>query len=220
MLHIENVSFAYDKEPVLNQISFQANQGDIVAILGSSGSGKSTLLRVLSGLEMPSSGMIKVNNEIMVNDKTFVPAEMRGISMVFQEYALFPHLTVKKNILFGMHRLPKDCIPNRLKTLMKLIDLEDKLSRYPHELSGGQQQRVALARALAPKPKMLLLDEPFSNLDADLKLKIRLELKSILKEANITTIFVTHDYDDASEIADRIIYLENGSIVLSEIPKR
>ncbi|MFP4286973.1 MAG: ABC transporter ATP-binding protein [Candidatus Izemoplasmataceae bacterium] len=220
MLSVHNISFAYDKVDVLKNISFKASQGDIVAILGSSGSGKSTFLRVLSGLEIPKTGGIILNNETIVNDKTMVPAEARGISMVFQEYALFPHLTVKKNIMFGMHRLPKSCVKDRLKEMMNLTNLDEKLSAYPHELSGGQQQRVALARALAPKPKMLLLDEPFSNLDADLKYKIRLELKSILKTANITTIFVTHDYDDAFLIADKIIYLENGTIVREELPKR
>ncbi len=215
---IENVDFEYTKnEAVLKNISFSMEEGEIVAILGSSGSGKSTLLRVLSGLEMPNKGTIEINEETLCNANTFVECEKRHVGMVFQDYALFPHMDVFKNIAFGIRKYPKDKKKSRVLEMLKLIDMEDKINAYPHELSGGQQQRIALARALAPSPDILLLDEPFSNLDADLKLKIRHELRSIMKLADMTSIFVTHDYDDAKDIADRIVYLENGHIAYQEI---
>ncbi len=215
---IENVDFEYTKkESVLKNISFSMEEGEIVAILGSSGSGKSTLLRVLSGLEMPEKGTIEINEETLCSANTFVECEKRHVGMVFQDYALFPHMNVFKNIAFGIRKYGKDMKRTRVLDMLKLIDMEDKINAYPHELSGGQQQRIALARALAPSPDILLLDEPFSNLDADLKLKIRHELRSIMKQADMTSIFVTHDYDDAKDIADRIVYLENGHIAHQEI---
>ncbi len=215
---IENVDFEYTKkESVLKNISFSMEEGEIVAILGSSGSGKSTLLRVLSGLEMPEKGTIEINEETLCSANTFVECEKRHVGMVFQDYALFPHMNVYKNIAFGIRKYGKDMKRTRVLDMLKLIDMEDKINAYPHELSGGQQQRIALARALAPSPDILLLDEPFSNLDADLKLKIRHELRSIMKQADMTSIFVTHDYDDAKDIADRIVYLENGHIAHQEI---
>ncbi len=211
---IEDLGFSYvKKERVLDNISLSMREGEIVAILGSSGSGKSTLLRVLSGLEMPSKGNIVINEETLCASDIFVDAEKRQVGMVFQDYALFPHMNVEKNILFGLSHLPKSCRKERVNEMLEMIHMTEKLKSYPHELSGGQQQRIALARALAPNPKILLLDEPFSNLDADLKLKIRKELRQIIKKTHITSIFVTHDYDDAYDIADRIIYLENGHIV-------
>ena len=214
---IDELSFSYDrKTKVLQEISFGMNEGEIVAILGSSGSGKSTLLRVLSGLEMPKKGKIIINEETIVSTDIFIDAEKREVGMVFQDYALFPHMNVYKNILFGLNHLPKSCRDARVNEMLELINLEDKKTSYPHELSGGQQQRVALARALAPRPKMLLLDEPFSNLDADLKMKIRQDLRHMIKASHMTSIFVTHDYEDAYEIADRIVYLENGKIVREE----
>ncbi|MFU8786337.1 MAG: ABC transporter ATP-binding protein [Candidatus Izemoplasmataceae bacterium] len=215
---IDELSFSYDrKTKVLQEISFGMNEGEIVAILGSSGSGKSTLLRVLSGLEMPNKGKITINEETMCSTDIYIDAEKREVGMVFQDYALFPHMNVYKNILFGLNHLPKSCRANRVDEMLDLVNLPEKKLSYPHELSGGQMQRVALARALAPKPKMLLLDEPFSNLDADLKMKIRQDLRRIIKASKMTSIFVTHDYEDAYDIADRIVYLENGKIVREEI---
>ncbi len=213
-VRIEDLGFSYvKKEKVLDNISLTMQEGEIVAILGSSGSGKSTLLRVLSGLEMPNKGNIVINEETLCASDVFVDAEKREVGMVFQDYALFPHMNVEKNIMFGLSHHPKPFRKTRVLEMLEMIDMTEKLNSYPHELSGGQQQRIALARALAPNPKILLLDEPFSNLDADLKLKIRKELRQIIKKTNITSIFVTHDYEDAYDIADRIIYLENGRIV-------
>ena len=215
---IEGLSFAYDKKtPVLQAVSLAITEGEIIAILGSSGSGKSTLLRLLSGLEMPNQGKIEINEETMCSTDIFVDAEKREVGMVFQDYALFPHMSVAKNIAFGLRYLKKTCRHDKVNEMLALVNLPDKAHAYPHELSGGQQQRVALARALAPSPKMLLLDEPFSNLDADLKTKIRRELRAILKTCHTTSIFVTHDYKDARDIADRILYLENGVIIQEEV---
>ncbi len=219
-VNIESLDFAYTKRnPVLKNISFSMEEGEVVAILGSSGSGKSTLLRLVSGLEIPTKGKIEVNAETLCNANTFIECEKRQVGMVFQDYALFPHMNVFKNIAFGIKNYSKEAKKQRVLEMLKLINMEEKIYAYPHELSGGQQQRIALARALAPSPDVLLLDEPFSNLDADLKLKIRHELRSIMKMTDMTAIFVTHDYDDAKDIADRIVYLENGRIVHEETIK-
>jgi len=216
-VRIESLDFSYTpKEKVLNEISFSLYEGEIVAILGSSGSGKSTLLRLLSGLEMPDEGSIVVNEKTLCNAKTFIDCEKRAVGMVFQDYALFPHMNVEKNIAFGLKKMTRSDKKKRVMEMLELINMTEKKNAYPHELSGGQQQRIALARALAPKPTILLLDEPFSNLDTDLKTRIRRELRGIMKTTDMTSIFVTHDYDDAREIADRIVYLENGHIVHEE----
>jgi iron(III) transport system ATP-binding protein len=207
MVEIDNLIFSFSKKnpPVVNDFSFSVHEGEIVGILGSSGSGKSTLLRLIAGLEAPTGGRIRIANQLVVSDKFFVQPENRGVGMVFQDYALFPHMTVKDNIVFGLSRLAKKERQARLKEMLELVKMEDFEKRYPHELSGGQQQRVALARALAPKPNVLLMDEPFSNLDADLKESIREELRTILKRANMTCIMVSHDRKDVEAICDRSI---------------
>jgi iron(III) transport system ATP-binding protein len=191
----------------------QLEQGEVVGVLGQSGCGKSTLLRLIAGLEAPHSGRISIGGTTMVDSNVFVSPESRGVGMVFQDYALFPHLTVENNILFGLHRLAKKERAARLDEMLSLVQLREYAKRYPHELSGGQQQRVAFARALAPRPSILLMDEPFSNLDADLKGKIRDELKQLLRAANITSILVTHDKEDADAICDRIVLLERRTAV-------
>lgn len=217
---VEALSFAYHQTPVLKDINFSMTEGEVVAILGSSGSGKSTLLRLLSGLEIPHQGCIIINEHTLCSNRVFVAAEKREVGMVFQDYALFPHMTVARNIGFGLTKWPKEARQARIVEMLALVDLMDFEKRYPHELSGGQQQRVALARALAPKPDILLLDEPFSNLDADLRERIRFELRAIMKHTQMTSIVVTHDYDDAISIADRIVYLEGGQIVREKIVNR
>ncbi|MFD0680667.1 MULTISPECIES: ABC transporter ATP-binding protein [unclassified Paenibacillus] len=209
------VSFHYAKgnESVLHDFSMHLEQGEVVGILGQSGCGKSTLLRLISGLEVPSSGSIVIDGKIMVSERLFVQPEARGVGMVFQEYALFPHLTVEQNIMFGLHRLSRAERKQRLQAMLELVHLESYGKRYPHELSGGQQQRVAFARALAPEPAILLMDEPFSNLDAGLKGKIREELRQLLRTANMTSILVTHDKEDAVAICDRIVHMTNAELV-------
>lgn len=213
-------SFAHTEEPVINDFSFSINKGEIVGVLGQSGSGKSTLLRLIAGLEMPAKGTIKIGDVPVVNEKLFIQPEDRSVGMVFQDYALFPHMTVKENILFGLVRTNRNERKHRLKEMLELVHMEEYEKRYPHELSGGQQQRIALARALAPQPKVLLMDEPFSNLDADLKASIRLELRSILKKTGITCILVTHDRNDVDAICERSILLSRkGEGHLSSIEK-
>lgn len=203
----------------IKDISFEIKSGSLVAIVGESGSGKSTTLRVLAGLERPEMGEIRVGNQVFYDAKTDLLPEQRKLGMVFQDYALFPHLTVEKNIGFGLGKISKKEKQNQVKKMLELVDLEGLEKRYPHELSGGQQQRVALARALAPAPKILLLDEPFSNLDAHLHDKIRKELTAIIRKIGTTTIFVTHDQRDAHESADHVIVMADGKIVKQGLPK-
>lgn len=222
MIKLNNISFGYSNnkgELVLEDLDLSFKAGKIVSILGDSGSGKSTILRILAGLEKPYTGCVEIGGVIHADDRHFSQPEDRGVGMVFQDYALFPHMTVKKNILFGLSHLKKNERMKRVKDVLKLVRMEELSERYPHELSGGQQQRVALARAIAPKPTVLLLDEPFSNLDAGLQSSIRQEVKSILNEAKITAIFVTHDQEDALAIADDVVYLKEGRVFKQGPPK-
>lgn len=213
-LSIDNLCFSYPnaEEQTISSFTISIEKGEVISILGRSGSGKSTILRILAGLEYPSDGSFTIDGQEIFNKQAFIQPEKRGIGMVFQDYALFPHMTVEKNILFGLSHLSKEERKKRLKEVLELVELTGFEKRYPHQLSGGQQQRVAIARALAPNPKLLLLDEPFSNLDAELQNKIRKDLRDILKKANITSIFVTHDEDDAHALADRIVKLKKGKI--------
>ncbi|WP_025688815.1 ABC transporter ATP-binding protein [Paenibacillus zanthoxyli] len=213
IVDIRNLSFSYErgKSPVIDRFSCSIEKGDIVGIVGASGNGKSTLLRLIAGLEIPSGGEIRINGAPVVNKGCYIQPERRGVGMVFQDYALFPHMTVRKNIEFALHRLPRKERAKRLEDMLGLVQLGEFKDRYPHELSGGQQQRVALARALAQKPAVLLMDEPFSNLDAGLKDAIRSELRTILKKAQMTCLFVTHDQQDVEAISDRSIHLGPGS---------
>ncbi|WP_428910054.1 ABC transporter ATP-binding protein [Niallia sp. Krafla_26] len=212
IVDVEGLTFSYSRKeaPVINDLSFSIEKGEIVGILGQSGSGKSTILRLIAGLELPLKGTIKIAGHTVVSEKEFIHPEDRGVGMVFQDYALFPHMTVKDNILFGLSRMPRKERRQRVDEMLELVHMENFGDRYPHELSGGQQQRVALARALAPKPNVLLLDEPFSNLDADLKASIREELGVILKKAGMTCIMVTHDRNDVDAICNYSIMLDQS----------
>ena len=209
IVEIEGLTFSYSRKevPVINDFSFSMEKGEIVGILGQSGSGKSTILRLIAGLELPIKGIIKIASKLVVSESVFIHPEERGVGMVFQDYALFPHMSVKDNILFGLSRMPRNERMQRLNEMLELVQMEKFEKRFPHELSGGQQQRIALARALAPKPNVLLMDEPFSNLDADLKESIREELGVILKKANISCIMVTHDRNDVEAICDYSLVL-------------
>lgn len=212
---IQGLSFRYkgSEADVIQDFSLSIQKGEVICILGESGSGKSTVLRLMAGLEAPSSGRMVVNGEQIINDNVFVLPEKRGIGMVFQDYALFPHMTVSENIQFGLKGMSKREKETRTEEMLELVNLKDYRKRYPYELSGGQQQRVALARAVAPKPSLLLLDEPFSNLDAHLRTKIREELKTIIRQTGITSIFVTHDQEDAKSMADRVVIVNKGKVL-------
>lgn len=208
----ENIYFKYpnSKEDTIKDFNIELEKGEILAILGESGSGKSTMLRIIAGLEEAYTGNIKIEDKTIFSKNQFTEPENRGIGMVFQDYALFPHMTVKKNIQYGLKKKSKEEKEKIAMDMLRLVNLVEHKDKYPYELSGGQQQRVAIARAIAPKPSVLLLDEPFSNLDANLQEKIRDEIKDILKKAGITSIFVTHDKNDAKVLADKVIILRDG----------
>lgn len=214
-LKISNLYFKYKNNKVDNikDLNMEVEKGDLVGILGESGSGKSTILRILAGLEVPYKGKIEIDNKNVFTEKIFTEPEKRGIGMVFQDYALFPHMTVSKNIMFGLKGMNKSDKEKRVDEMLDLVNLKEYKNKYPYELSGGQQQRIAIARAIAPKPSILLLDEPFSNLDANLKSKIRNDLKEIIQKANITSIFVTHDKEDAMDLANKVVVLDKGQVI-------
>jgi iron(III) transport system ATP-binding protein len=203
-LKINHLSFRYKpNQPLVEDLSFHVKTGQLVAITGASGCGKSTLLQLILGFIQPLGGSIQFANRILSDDSHFVMPESRSIGIVFQDYALFPHLTVRENIGFGL-RLSAKAKQASIDKWLKLFSLSDVAFSYPHQLSGGQMQRVAIARAVAPEPQLLLLDEPFSNLDPALTARLRLDLKPIFLALNMTIILVTHHREDALFIADEI----------------
>ena len=193
-------------------VSLGLRSGDIGVLIGPSGCGKTTLLRAVAGLEQVSAGHITLSRQVVSDARTHVPAEQRRIGMVFQDYALFPHMDVAHNLAFGIRHLPSHERPQRVQEVLQLVGLSGAERRFPHELSGGQQQRVALARALAPRPQLLLLDEPFSNLDVDLRERLAHEVREILKAAGATALFVTHDQLEAFAIGDTIGVMQDGAL--------
>lgn len=212
LLQLNNVRQAYGEQVVIRDLSLQLQQGQIGCLLGPSGCGKTTALRCIAGFEPVSAGEILLNGVCVSNADSFTPPEQRHIGMVFQDYALFPHLDVAANIGFGLHRLAKAERERRVDELLHVVHLSEVSGKYPHELSGGQQQRVALARALAPKPELLLLDEPFSNLDVSLREHLSMEVREILKNQGTTAILVTHDQAEAFAVADEIGVMHQGEI--------
>lgn len=213
MLKINTLSKSFDrgKNFALKKVSFDLKKGDVCAIVGESGSGKTTLVRLIAGLERPDHGIIELDGKTVSSIKKLVPPEKRKIGLVFQEYALFPHLTILDNILYGISKLKNK--KERAKEVLELVGLTAMEKRYPHQLSGGQQQRVALARALAPNPSLLILDEPFSNLDAMLRMQLRSQVFEIIKKTGVTALFVTHDTQDALSVADEILILQEGEVI-------
>ncbi len=199
----------YGPVRAVDRVSLAVGQGEIVVLLGPSGCGKTTTLRLIAGLEAPDEGSVAIDGAVVSSPAGVVPPERRRIGMVFQHYALFPHLTVAQNVAYG---LPRGAVQARAAEMLALVGLGPLAGRMPHELSGGQQQRVALARALAPRPAVLLLDEPFSNLDARLRSMVRLEVRDLLKAGGITAVFVTHDQEEALCIGDRIAVLNGGRL--------
>lgn len=199
-------------QSAVKDISFALEQGEILALVGPSGCGKTTTLRMIAGLERPDSGTICLNDRMVASDTVFVPPERRGVGMVFQDYALFPHLTVYENVAFGLRRKKPDEVRTTVGEMLHMVGLLSFSRRYVHELSGGERQRVALARALAPRPVLLLLDEPFSSLDADLRGEVREHVRAILKAMRATAVFVTHEQEEALFIGDRLAVLQKGCV--------
>ncbi|WP_084510068.1 ABC transporter ATP-binding protein [Haloplanus natans] len=212
VLELDDVSKSYGVERVIEDLSLSIHEGEILTLLGPSGCGKTTTLRLIAGLERPNGGEVALNGTPVSSSDRFVEPEDRGIGVVFQEFALFPHLTAAENVAFGLEAWDADAREQRVDELLDLVGLEAQGDSYPDELSGGQQQRVALARSLAPEPEVLLLDEPFSNLDVDLRVKMREEVRRILKETGVTAISVTHDQEEAMSISDRVAVMNDGRI--------
>lgn len=218
-LECRDLTKIYGDLPVLRGVSFSVPAGQITALLGPSGCGKTTTLRLIAGFEWPDSGTILLNGQVVAGPNARVPAEDRRVGMVFQEYALFPHLNVAANIGFGLN-LPRREKAARVDEMLTLVGLDGLGDRMPHELSGGQQQRIALARALAPRPDILLLDEPFSNLDAALRAQVRSEVRAILKRSGMTGVFVTHDQEEALSMADEVVVILNGRVAQAGDPQQ
>lgn len=209
-VEMEHINKTFDGFQASNDVNFGIEKGHLAALLGPSGSGKTTILRMIAGLDKPDSGNIFINGT-RVND---ISGSKRGIGFVFQNYALFRYMTVEENIAFGLkvQKKSKEEIRNRVEELLKLVSMQELGKRYPHQLSGGQKQRVAFARALAPNPQLLLLDEPFAAIDAKVRRELRTWLKEMIERVGVTSIFVTHDQEEAVEVADMIIIINQGQI--------
>jgi len=212
LLALDAVAQSYGDVAVLNGVSFRLARGEIACLLGTSGGGKTTVLRCIAGFERLAAGEIRLDSQVVSRPGMLVPPEHRRIGMVFQDYALFPHRNVAGNVAFGLQSLEHAQRDRRVDELLEIVGLAHAGKRYPHELSGGQQQRVALARALAPRPQLLLLDEPFSNLDVELRERLSSEVRAILKQQNTTALLVTHDQHEAFNFADEIGIMHAGRI--------
>ncbi|MBD2577040.1 ABC transporter ATP-binding protein [Oscillatoria sp. FACHB-1406] len=217
ILHLQEATRQYSSQapPAVNAVTLTLHSGDILSFLGPSGCGKTTLLRLIAGFERPDGGTIEIASRKVAGLGHWLPPEKRGVGMVFQDYALFPHLNVSQNVTFGLSNSSgklSAAAQQRAGEVLALVGLQGLEKRYPHQLSGGQQQRVALARALAPRPQLVLLDEPLSNLDAQVRLRLRQELREILKAAGTSAIFVTHDQEEALSISDWIAVMRQGQL--------
>lgn len=217
-MSLNQISISYDKNKnVLKNLNLNIEEGELVSLLGPSGCGKTTTLRIIAGFIAPSSGTFTIANQDMTN----IPIHKRNFGLVFQNYALFPHMTVFDNVAFGLklRKMDKDTIKKEVYDILDVCALSDFAKRFPHKLSGGQKQRVSLARALVIKPKLLLLDEPLSNLDAKLRINMRVEIKKLQKKFGITTIFVTHDQEECFAISDKVAVMNNGIIEQFDTPE-
>lgn len=218
ILNINNLHVNLQGKTILSDVQLTLSAGDILGLVGPSGCGKTTLLNTIAGFIEQEQGQIVIGNTLTISPKKTVPPQHRNIGMIFQDYALFPHLTVEQNICFGIDKLAKAERQSRLNNLIELLELTKLEQCFPHQLSGGQQQRVAIARALAPQPKLLLLDEPFSNIDARLRNELIRSMRQLLKSLNITAIFVTHNKDEVFTFADTISVMHQGTILQTGSP--
>ena len=218
ILNVADLYLSFGRTAVLQGFGFDLEAGEIACLLGHSGCGKTTALRAVAGFEQPERGRIALQGRTLSDGRLFVPPHLRRIGMVFQDYALFPHLNVADNIAFGLSGHSAEARKARVAELLSLIGLPDYGGHYPHQLSGGQQQRVALARALAPKPELVLLDEPFSNLDADLRTRLSKEVRSLLKQEKTSALLVTHDQQEAFAMADKIGIMADGRLQQWDTP--
>lgn len=220
-LEFRNVTKLYQAadQPAVQGVNLSLNEGEILSLIGESGSGKTTLLRLAVGLEAPDKGEIYLGDELVAGPQDWVPPERRGIGLVFQDDALFPHLTVEANLTYGLHNKTNVERQAVVQSLLGMVGLAGMERRFPHELSGGERQRLAIARALAPHPRVILLDEPFGNLDPALRLSMREEIRSLLSKLKATVIFVTHDPEDSLAVSARIAILRDGSIEQIGTPK-
>jgi iron(III) transport system ATP-binding protein len=211
-LELDQISVTLGNTPVVKGVSFRLNEGEIGCLLGPSGCGKTTLLRTIAGFQAPTEGTVHIAGNLMATPEHQTSPEHRRVGMVFQDLALFPHINVRRNVAFGMRRAKKSVINERVDELLELVGLQDYANSYPHQLSGGQQQRVALVRAMAPRPPVMLLDEPFSSQDTERRVQLAHEVREILKHDGITAMLVTHDQYEAFAIADHIGVVRNGSL--------
>jgi iron(III) transport system ATP-binding protein len=220
-LELFNIELAIGEQKILQALTFDLSEGEILCLLGPSGCGKTTALKTIAGLSIPQQGQISLfGNTVFSDNKINQPPEQRSIGFIFQDYALFPHMTVGQNIAYGLASLNKQEKQLRIEESLELVELSDLEHRYPHELSGGQQQRIAVARALAPKPKLLLMDEPFSNIDGQVKRRMMADLRRLLKKHNISCIFVTHAKEEAFAFADKTAVMIDGHIEQLDIPAK
>jgi iron(III) transport system ATP-binding protein len=219
-LVLEGVTKAYGSTVAVDSVDLTAAPGELVTLVGPSGCGKSTTLRLVAGLERPDRGAIRIAGERVADRRHFQEPEQRRVGLVFQDHALFPHLTVAQNVGFGLHRMPRPGRRERVLEVLDLVRLRHLAGRYPHELSGGEAQRVALARALAPRPAVVLLDEPFSSLDESLRAQVRADTVAVLRETGTTGMLVTHDQTEALSVADRVAVMREGRIEQADTPER
>jgi iron(III) transport system ATP-binding protein len=212
-IRLRGVSKSFGATHAVREVTLDIERGELMAVLGPSGCGKTTLLRLIAGFEVPDGGCVNVGDDVVAGPGRLVPPERRRVGMVFQDYALFPHLSVEANVAFGLSRRPREQREALTRATLELVGLQHKARRHPAELSGGELQRVALARALAPEPELVLLDEPFSSLDATLRADLRREVELILRDAEATALLVTHDQEEALSLADRLAVMREGRIV-------